>query len=280
MKVPTPAMNVKLAEGVLALAMVMVITRRDGQITRLTDYDREIVFGGNTYTPSAGLKRTAISISEGLSVDNMDVSGYYDSNLTQDALRKGRFDGASVHVSFVEASGPDIYGAIEMFFGFIGDIMTDRDKFSLPVHGFTELLQQSFNELTSPDCRANFGDDRCKISLVAHTYTGAISSIADSMTYGITVSQPAERFTYGTVEFTSGLNTGAIIEIKSSPTGSIVLFLPPQYVVALGDTITLVAGCNKMRATCSGTYFNIINMRAEPDLPGVTPMAEPASRLL
>lgn len=280
MKTITPAMDSRLGERALALAMLMTITRRDGQITRLTDYDRNIVFNGNTYTPSAGLQRSAIAQSEGLAVDNMDVSGYYDGNLTQDALRKGRFDGASVDVVFVEASNPDAYGAIPMFYGFVGDSITDRDRLKLPINSFVELLQQEFSEVTSPDCRANLGDARCKVSLAPHTYTGTITGLTSSLTYSISVSQPAGRFTYGTIEFTSGLNAGAIIEIKDSPTGSVTLFLPPQYTVAVGDAIKLIAGCDKKAATCSGTYGNIINIQAEPDLPGITPMTENARRLI
>lgn len=280
MKSITPAMDARLAERAVALAMLMTITRRDGQITRLTDYDRNVIFGANTYTPSAGLQRSALSQSEGLSVDNMDVSGYYDGNLSQDALRKGRFDGASVDMVLVDATDPNAYGAIPMFYGFVGDIVTDRDKFKLPVNGFTELLQQNFSEVTSPDCRANLGDARCTVALAPHTYTGTITGVTDSLTYAVSVSQPAGRFTYGTIEFTSGLNLGVITEIKDSPTGSVTLFLPPQYTVAVGDAIKLIAGCDKKAATCSGTYTNIINFRAEPDLPGITPMAENAKRLI
>lgn len=280
MKSITPAMDTRLAERAVSLAMLMTLTRRDGQITRLTDYDRNVIFGGNTYTPSAGLQRSAISQSEGLSVDNMDVSGYYDGNLTQDALRKGRFDGASVDVVLVEASAPDTYGAISMFYGFVGDIVTDRDKFTLPINGFTELLQQEFSEVTSPDCRANLGDARCKLGLAPHTYTGTITGITSSLTYAVSVSQSAGRFTYGTIEFTSGLNLGVITELKDSPAGSVTLFLPPPYAVAVGDAIKLIAGCDKKAATCSGTYFNIINFVGEPDLPGITPMAENAQRLI
>lgn len=279
MKTVLPSMDALLDGGVVSLAMLMTITRRDGQVTRLTDYDRPVTFGGNTYQPQAGLKRSALSVSEGLAVDNMEVTGYFDGNLTEEALRKGKFDVAEVEVSFVEASSPDTYGAIGMFYGFVADTKRHRDRFTLSVNGFTVLLQQQLSEVTSPDCRANLGDARCKVNMTAHTYTGTITGIVSSTEYAVSVSQPAGRFTYGTVTFTSGLNSGAEIEIKSSSTGSITLFLPPEYTVAVGDAITLKAGCDKTAATCSGTYSNIINMQAEPHLPGVTPMVESASRL-
>lgn len=273
-------MEALLTVGVVSLALLMTITRRDGQITRLTDYDRPVTFGGNTYTPQAGLKRSALSVSEGLTVDSIQITGYCEGNLTDEAIRKGLFDAADVEMVFVETSAPDTYGAITMFYGFVGDVALERDKFELSVNGFTELLQQNFCEMTSPDCRADLGDNRCKVNMTAHTYTGTITGITSSTQYAVSVSQPAGRFTYGTVEFTSGANVGAIIEIKSSPTGSIELFLPPQFTVAIGDAITLKAGCDKSAAMCSGTFANIINMQAEPHLPGVTPLSESAARLL
>lgn len=280
MKTTLPAMDALLDGGVISLAMLMTIRRRDGQVARLTDYDRPVKFGGNTYQPQAGLKRSALSVSEGLGVDSMEVEGYYDGILTEESMRKGKFDAAEVDVVFCEASSPDTYGAIGMFYGFVGDMKRHRDKFTLSVNGFTVLLQQELCEVTSPDCRANLGDARCKVNMTPHTYTGTITGIVSANEYTVSVSQPAGRFTYGTVEFTSGLNIGAVIEIKDSPTGRIKLFLPPEYTVSVGDAITLMAGCDKTATTCANVYNNIINFQGEPHLPGLTPLTESASRLI
>ncbi len=275
-----PAMEALLATGAASLAMLMKITRPDTVVTRLTDYDRPITYGGNTYSPEAGLKRSALSVSEGLAVDSMTVAGYFFGDLTEEALRKGKYDAAEVEVIFVEASDPDTYGPIPMFDGFVGDTGFHRNTFSLSVNGFTELLQQNFGEATSPDCRADLGDARCKLSMAAYTHTGTITAITDEFTYSVSVSKPAGYFKYGSCEFTSGDNSGTLIEVKESTDGTITLFMPPQYTVAVGNAITLKAGCNKSEAACSGTFFNIINFQGEPHLPGITPMTENAARLI
>jgi uncharacterized phage protein (TIGR02218 family) len=40
------------------------------------------------------------------------------------------------------------------------------------------------------------------------------------------------------------------------------------YPVAAGDTVTVVAGCDRRRITCVGRFANIANFRGAPDLPG------------
>ena len=36
----------------------------------------------------------------------------------------------------------------------------------------------------------------------------------------------------------------------------------------LGDTYTIVAGCDKTAATCKARYANLVNFRGEPFIPG------------
>lgn len=280
MKTLYPAMETLLDSGAASLAMLMTITRKDAVVVRLTDYDRQIIFDGNVYSPEAGLQRTAIMASEGLSVDSMRVEGYFFGEVSEDNLRKGKYDAATVSVVLVEASDPDTYGPIPMFDGFIGDVGWQRNTFSFSINGFTELLQQEQGEVTSPDCRVDLGSPRCGVNMAPFTFTGTITSIIDAQNYGVSVSQPAGYFKYGSIEWMGGANDGALIEVKGSTTTSVTLFMPPQYAVAVGDPIILKAGCDKTIATCTAKFSNAINFQGEPHLPGITPMAENAARLV
>jgi hypothetical protein len=75
-------------------------------------------------------------------------------------------------------------------------------------------------------------------------------------------------FDRGVITFTSGLNNGFSMEVKSYTTGQITLALPMPYAVAAGDTYSLVAGCDKSLTTCRDRFDNIVNFRGEPYLPG------------
>jgi hypothetical protein len=79
-------------------------------------------------------------------------------------------------------------------------------------------------------------------------------------------------FQYGKITFTSGLNNGLAMEVKSYVPGQIVLELPMPYAVAIGDAYSMRAGCDKSLSTCKTRYSNVVNFRGEPYLPGIDKM--------
>ncbi len=100
---------------------------------------------------------------------------------------------------------------------------------------------------------------------------------SDTAVYGIYVDNgvctplggSTGYFDYGLITFTSGLNSGLSMEVKSYVPGQITLQLPFPYAVVPGDAYTMHAGCDKSLATCRDRFNNIVNMRAEPYLPGI-----------
>jgi len=85
-------------------------------------------------------------------------------------------------------------------------------------------------------------------------------------------------FKYGTLEWTSGNNNGALYEIKRNQQTpeTIELFLPTKYSIQIGDTFKATVGCNRQYLGSDGTiatgdcqtkYSNAINFRAEPFIP-------------
>lgn len=76
-------------------------------------------------------------------------------------------------------------------------------------------------------------------------------------------------FDHGKITFTSGLNSGLSMDIKSSLPGQITLFLPMPNAVQVGDAYTIVAGCDKSIETCKATFDNVVNFGGFPYLPGI-----------
>lgn len=278
MKVLSPETMAMLQEPVIRLAAIITLVLRGGQVLRMTDHDEPITRGGQTWRPLCGLRRTATSISAGLDVNGQDLSGYFEGGgITADLIDAGELDGATAFTDLVDVRAPDAYDLIPLLPGRVADIETERDTFTLQLNDDAELLQQQFGEVTSPDCRANLGDARCKKTLAAFTMTGAVTSVIDGRTYGVSIVQPAGFFDYGEATFTSGENAGLRFEIRTSTPGRLSLFLPTWLPVAAGAGIRLVAGCDKTRATCRTRFGNVINFRGEPDLPGVTALTTSAS---
>jgi len=277
----SPATQARLQEPFVLLAGLVTITLADASVIRLTDFDTPVKRGADTWLPLSGIKRSAVSIGAGLEVNGQDLTGYFEAGgITAELVDSGALDSAVVMVELADARDPDSYDTIALLPGRVGDIRTERDTFTLALNCDAELLQQSFGESTSPDCRANLGDARCGVSLAPFTHAGTITSLVSRRRFGVSVSQAAGYFAYGLATFTSGANAGLSFEIKTSTTSEIELFLPAWLAVQVGDAVSLVAGCDKTRATCKNVYANVINMRAEPDVPGIEALTASAEARL
>lgn len=79
-------------------------------------------------------------------------------------------------------------------------------------------------------------------------------------------------FTGGKLTFTFGANSGATRAIKSDSAGATTHTLeigtPMAAPLSVGDTFTLVAGCDKSFATCRSKFANTANFRGFPHMPG------------
>jgi hypothetical protein len=76
-------------------------------------------------------------------------------------------------------------------------------------------------------------------------------------------------FDYGVMTMTSGLNDGLSMEVKTYLVGQMTLQLPFPYALAVGDTYSLTAGCDRSMVTCRDRFSNLLNFRGEPYVPGL-----------
>ena len=75
-------------------------------------------------------------------------------------------------------------------------------------------------------------------------------------------------FAYGKVTFTSGQNAGFTMDVKTFAPGVVTLAMTLPYPLAVGDTYSIVAGCDKLFGTCKNRYNNVVHFRGEPYIPG------------
>ena len=86
---------------------------------------------------------------------------------------------------------------------------------------------------------------------------------------GTLALQPDGFFVPGVVHWLTGANAGRENEVESyvAATGAITLVIPTQQPIAPGDTFQIRRDCDKSKAMCRDVYANLLNMRAEPELP-------------
>jgi uncharacterized phage protein (TIGR02218 family) len=80
--------------------------------------------------------------------------------------------------------------------------------------------------------------------------------------------RPSGFFTFGKATFLTGANAGASNEVLLHDQQTIRFFVPITRSIGVGDTVRLIAGCDKTPETCHAKFDNILNFRGEPHIPG------------
>jgi len=270
---------------VATLARCILITRVDGEVYGFTSLDRDLVIGGVTYETARGFMTTDIGTGNNLDVDSSEVTGaLHSESITEDDLRAGLWDYAAFRV--FEVNYEDLtMGERKLRKGRLGQVRVERNAFHVETLGLMQQLSTSIGSLTSPGCRNQLGDARCGVVLnggsPAYTFLGTITLVdADTITLEDTgLTQVSNYFQNGLITFDSGANDGIAREVKSSTAlGVVVLQLPFPYVVQVGDTFSIAAGCNKRLETCRDKFANVVNFNGEPYLPGNDKMLQQGRR--
>lgn len=258
-----------MTADVVSFCYCWKITLRNGTTYGFTNHDQDLTFDGVTYEAATGFIPTAVDTSSSLSVDNLDVDGMLTSDrITEDDITAGLYDFAAMTIYLVNWQNLNDPKLI-LRRGTIGQISHDKNAFTAEVRGLLESYQQKAGKVYQKVCRATLGDSKCKVNLTPYTATGTITAVCDDMTFGTNLAAAADLYDYGVITFTSGKNNNAYIEVKTQAAdGTVELYLPPPWPPAVGDTFTIVAGCDGNFSTCQTKFNNRFNFRGEPYVPG------------
>jgi len=264
-----------LDTGATTLCWCWRLTRRDGVRLGFTDHDRDLAFDDTTFEAASGFSASEIKDGVGLAVSSVDVHGALSSDrLAEDDLAAGLYDDARIEIYRVNWS--DIAQRVLMRTGSLGEITRGDAVFSAEVRGLAHYLQQPRGRLFQYGCDADLGDTRCGIDLTLPDYKGNGEVVSSSASRALVVSGLGAYvdgwFTRGLLTWTGGANVGLAVEIRRhSRTESTVtaeLWQATPHAIAVGDTFTVTAGCNKHLATCADKFANAINFRGFAHMPG------------
>lgn len=273
MRTLSPALAAHLASGATTLCSCWKLTRRDGVVLGFTDHDRDLAFDGVTYVATAGFTASDIKSSIGLSVDNLDVAAALSSDrLDELHLAAGLYDDASVEIWRVDWADPS-QRLLERK-GSIGEVRRSGAHFSAEIRGLAHYLNQPKGRLYQFTCDADLGDTACRVSLPAFTATATISDVIDDKILVVSGLDAfdTEWFSRGTATFSTGSLAGTRSEIRRHSRATagdrLELWQRLPSLPAVGDTLSIVAGCDKTFATCREKFANGLNFRGFPHIPG------------
>lgn len=257
-----------LERALTSFALCWRIERRDGVALGFTAHDRDLTVDGFTYRAAPGIAPSAIETGDPLDADALEVAGALTSAAISEAdLRAGRWNGAAAQLFAVDWSNPADY--VPLLSGELGAVSLTRNGFSVELTGPGAALDGSVVEETSPLCRAQLGDRRCRIDMAGRRVVARVLD-ADNDTLTLDIAEPLSNgWGGGAVRWLDGANGGTNAMVLASDGATITLAEPPVFVVASGTRIEISEGCDKRFATCRDRFGNISNFRGEPHLPGI-----------
>lgn len=263
-----------LATGSTHVCQCWAITRADGVTFGFTDHDRPLAFDGITFLADSGLSARALALSSGLAVDNSEAVGLLQNDVIAAAdIVAGRYDGAEVRNWLVRW---DSVGQRQLRFrGRVGEITRQAGQFRVELRGLTDALNQPSGRTYLRSCSAVLGDAACGVDTDDPAFAVVRPLLAQTEGRELTVAGEdyTDRwFEQGVLEVVTGKARGLTATIKhdrlEDDLRRITLWQALRAEVRTGDTVRLIAGCDKQAETCRVKFANLVNFRGFPDMPG------------
>lgn len=268
-----------LKQGAKRIARCWKIVRKDGTTFRFTTATKTITLDGSSYTPVGGVYSSAERREGGLATHDVEFMGVITSDaITDDDLLARKFDDAEVTEYTIDWKYA-FAGPIFARRWWISKVVFDAEIWNGSLEGIGREFREKIGDRYTRPCRHKLGSTGCGISLASYTVTGlTVLGMLDgekkrrirASTGTLSGSFADGYFDSGTLTGTSGANNGITRDIKSyvSATRDIEVQLPFPAPVAVGDTFTIVAGCNGLKTTCISKFNNLVNYGGFEFIPG------------
>ncbi|HEX8064469.1 MAG TPA: DUF2163 domain-containing protein [Allosphingosinicella sp.] len=259
-----------LERELTTLAFCWRVERRDGICLGFTSHDRDLSIDGLAYRSSPGMLPSAISVSDDFDSSTLDVSGALTGDsIRADDLAAGRWDRAAVSLFLIDWEDPG-GDRLKLARGELGDVTVKANGFEAELRGAAALLERPVVEQTSPECRAELGDRRCRVDMAGRVrVTRVTAAPAENLIAVAEAPGGPGAYGFGRLRWIGGPNSGLESAILASDGMELTLREPPPFAIAEGDFVEIAEGCDKSFATCRGRFANAENFRGEPHLPGM-----------
>lgn len=249
------------------LALCWRLVRRDGVALGFTSHDASLLIDGLMHLARPGMTPSAVVLGDGLEADDMEVAGALSAGaLTADDLLAGRWDGARVQLFMVDWRQPGA-GRHVLAEGTLGDVAVGEGAdtgFTAELIGPGAALMATAVETCSPECRAELGDARCRVSLRGREHITALAEVASDRVRVAGIS--AGDHVQGSLLVLDGAAGGLERRLIADDDGWLLLDEP--LALTAGTRVLIREGCDKRFVTCRDRFANAANFRGEPHVPG------------
>lgn len=170
-----------LTDRVMKPARAATITRRDGTVLRINEFQTSLTVGSETWEPT-NLTMSAVKHQVGGDPSSISIEGVAEIAGTPIALEdiaNGKYDSAEVLVYMLNRA--DLTSKGLLFNGTVGPVKINplTGRFSLDCRGIAIRASSPFSQVFSPMCRTDLGSTLCKIPIrpVAGTHFEEIARL-------------------------------------------------------------------------------------------------------
>lgn len=274
------------------LCRLVRVQTKGGVALGFTDLDVDVIYddgnGAVTYSSTNGFVPSRFQASADTAVDNAEISGVIaDSGITEAQVEAGLFDGARVWIYEVNYMDLTTGRHNVMGYGRLGQTRFSRGMCVTEFRSLTQLLKQTISDLYSLTCRARFGsmpigtgdgsfEERYPCGKAFTWTSGTVTSVGANprLTFADTgLTEADDYFEMGVVEWLTGNNAGAQMEVDAHASDTLTFALPMAYAIEVGDTYRVRKDCSKeWDDDENGCLFHwgadrALHFRGEPDIP-------------
>lgn len=275
MRTLAPGFAAHIAQGETTLAFCWRIERQDGVVLGFTDHDETLRFVETDFVPAHGLDGGEAPAKLGAQVETSEVLGILHAEaISEDDILLGRYDGAQVETWRVNWADPS--QRVLLRTDTIGEIVREDGVFRAELRSGQQALNRTRGRVYQGLCDARVGDVRCGVDVerAAFAATASVVGFDDPcrvLVAGLDGFKPG-WFAFGTAVWTTGrrigLRDGVLTHGRGGGADVLSLAVKLDDWVAVGDTLTVSAGCDRRFATCKGKFGNAVNFRGFPHVPG------------
>ncbi|MFZ7338165.1 DUF2163 domain-containing protein [Comamonas jiangduensis] len=310
MKSIPAALQAHYDSGSLCVASALLIRRQDGKVFAFTSHDLPLVMDVTPWGVDAleqvfdckqGLSASDVVSSSGFNVDNLEITTLDDGTLfVREEVLAGMWQNAEFWLFRYrwDVLLPTIANDVEILMrGWLGEITLGSTALTVEMRGLKQKLQQSVGIVSQKTCRSRLGAvgrGQCNRDLADHTHAVVVTAVTDKRSFVIAqlpvqppgdplpplVQPPAFPDDYlgeGLLTWLTGANAGLTQKVRThTAAGVVTLVLPMVLPVAVGDTLTAVAGCRKrLMEDCKAKFGNVLNFQAEYHRPSPDTLTKP-----
>lgn len=239
-----------------------------GTVAAYAAHTRPLTFGGVDYS-AAQVEPTRFSQTLGVqSANHVELFGIFDSIVTESDLQGGKWKNARIVFEYVNYLDLTM-GSVARMKGQAGKVSINNGSFTVELRSLSDLLHQEIGDLTSSLDRHRSLADLVG-DVTPYTFARTVTAVVDKRNFTVNgTAQVSDYFKYGKCTFTAGANSGRSMEIKASVGNVLELQLPMLSDIAIGNTVSLIAGYDSTMAQARDKFGAMIDFDGEPTLPGL-----------